>query len=760
VIVNGDYGGVVTVYEYNSESQTYVESWSYSSGGDNWIGGMAVSADGNTIAVGTLKFLTNGYDGEIYLFNRATPTPVWIYENVGDYVIDLDMSEDGSLIAAASYGPLDHSTPDFFLFRRESAVPILEINTAGSFFDVDISADGTLCAVSGKAVHARQMGSGGLLYNIDSDLGGGSITGMIELEGTNDYSGVKVSVAELEDYYSYTDASGYFLIEHVPSDLYSVQFEKVGYLANNVADVIVLDDEITDIGTIQMFQTGEPVHDLSASQGMGLEIELNWRVYVWVQEPVSHNIYRKRYAADPYPDEPLAEIAYTDIYMNFLDETALPMIEYFYVVTNVYAGGLESPYSDEVQGWTSSGFVTNEISAYTGTDPIIDGVITIGEWDDAFRLDTSDFWGTYDNMENPVNSVLGYFKVNSTMDKLYCAYINYNDTVLEDHDEVALYIDDNNDGIFSPQTEANEGNYWAAYYASGNQLKFRPIYDTGGVGDTYFLPDPELEVTCDGTSIVYEFAVPIGEETWMINPSAENMSSLAIFVLDDNAPDPHGFDGWWPYDNTDLFEPTDFGTIEYGAPILTPPAPTGLTFDFHGDGTVTLSWLQPDINDFDHFNIYLSIDNGDFNIISESVGNNYLYEIVDYPEIRHQFYLTTVNQQGLESDPSEVIEFDSVDTDDDLPILVTDLKGNFPNPFNPETKIEFQLSDPDFVELTVFNIKGQLVRKLVFKEMEAGSYFVTWDGRDDSSKTVASGIYFYRMQAGEFDSVKKMILLK
>jgi len=765
IIVNGDYSGYMFVYEYNSELGTYEEAWSFSAGGDSWVVGMAVSGDGSTIAIGTLKFLTGAFDGEIYLFNRNSSTPVWIFENAGDEVIDIDISYDGSLIAAASYGPLDHSTADFFLFRRNSNVPVLEVNTAGSFFSVDISDDGSICAVSGKAVHAREMGNGGMLYNIDCDLGGGSITGVINLENTDENSGVKVSVNELVDYFDYTDSEGNFLIENIPSDIYSVSYEKVGYLANNSMDVIVFEGDVTDLGEIPMYLTGNPPEELTATQAYDVFVTLSWDPPEG--NPEGYNVYRKTNPVDFYPEEPFAVI--DPAQNSWQDHSAQPFIDYYYVVTAVLPGGMQSPYSNEATGWISTGFVANGIEAYVGLDPVIDGSISYGEWDDAFYMDVSDFWGTYDNVPNPIGSCQAFFKVNLELNKLYCAFINYNDGILEDHDEVALYIDDNNDGVYSPETEANEGNYWAAYYAAGNELKYRPIYDTGGVGTVFYLPDPELEVTCDGASITYEFAIPIGDEPWMINPGAENMSSLSLFVLDDNTPEPHGFDGFWPYDNTNLFHPALYKPITYNAVLQTPPAPEDLDLtDNNDDGTLTLSWLQPEINDFDHFNIYLSIEYGDLNIIAETVGVGYIYEIEYYPETNYQFFVTTVNHQDLESDPSNLVEFDSVDSEDDLPELKTELYGNYPNPFNPTTTISFSLALEDVgnVKLEIFNIKGQKVRTLVDTSTPLSviaddkHYDVTWNGKDEADKAVSSGLYFYRLKAGKKDLTRKMILLK
>lgn len=88
------------------------------------------------------------------------------------------------------------------------------------------------------------------------------------------------------------------------------------------------------------------------------------------------------------------------------------------------------------------------------------------------------------------------------------------------------------------------------------------------------------------------------------------------------------------------------------------------------------------------------------------------------------------------------------------------LNQNFPNPFNPQTEINFSLPEPAFVTLKIYNILGQAIRTLVNQRIESGSYSVVWDGLDDNNKEVSSGIYFYKIQAGKFRQAMKMILTK
>ena len=89
-----------------------------------------------------------------------------------------------------------------------------------------------------------------------------------------------------------------------------------------------------------------------------------------------------------------------------------------------------------------------------------------------------------------------------------------------------------------------------------------------------------------------------------------------------------------------------------------------------------------------------------------------------------------------------------------------ELFQNYPNPFNVETEIRYELPEKNHVTVEVFNLLGQHVRTLLEEDQEAGWYVVLWDGRDDVGRDVASGLYFCRLKAGEFDRIIKMVLLK
>lgn len=88
------------------------------------------------------------------------------------------------------------------------------------------------------------------------------------------------------------------------------------------------------------------------------------------------------------------------------------------------------------------------------------------------------------------------------------------------------------------------------------------------------------------------------------------------------------------------------------------------------------------------------------------------------------------------------------------------LEQNYPNPFNPSTRIQYGLPQAERVELTVTDVNGRLVATLISAEQPAGTHETTWNGRADDGSAVASGIYLYRLTAGTFTEVRRLVLVK
>ena len=95
----------------------------------------------------------------------------------------------------------------------------------------------------------------------------------------------------------------------------------------------------------------------------------------------------------------------------------------------------------------------------------------------------------------------------------------------------------------------------------------------------------------------------------------------------------------------------------------------------------------------------------------------------------------------------------------------TVLLANYPNPFNPETWIPYQLAKPAEVTITIYAINGQAVRTLALGHQVVGMYqsrsrAAYWDGKNELGEAVASGLYFYTLTAGDFSATRKMLIRK
>ena len=169
--------------------------------------------------------------------------------------------------------------------------------------------------------------------------------------------------------------------------------------------------------------------------------------------------------------------------------------------------------------------------------------------------------------------------------------------------------------------------------------------------------------------------------------------------------------------------------------------------------------------------IYRSVDNIHFEQVGGLVPGDgtsdefkvYTFEDAELPAAQVlYYYLRQIDLDGSSS-RSRVLEVqvaNTAATAQALP-LTNALHQNFPNPFNPETTISFDLNEEAVVSLTIYDMAGQVVRELAAgKVMAAGHYSSLWDGRDNNGDRVGSGLYFYRLGAGDFTSVKKMVLLK
>jgi len=125
-------------------------------------------------------------------------------------------------------------------------------------------------------------------------------------------------------------------------------------------------------------------------------------------------------------------------------------------------------------------------------------------------------------------------------------------------------------------------------------------------------------------------------------------------------------------------------------------------------------------------------------------------------------YITQTNENVVINQAQTTISnfYMFVPNDDEVQATSTILIGNYPNPFNPETAISYAVKGFSPVRIEIYNAKGQLVKTLVNAKIDTGSYQVIWNGKDNYGNAVSSGVYHCKMQTGDYQATRRMMLLK
>jgi hypothetical protein len=196
-----------------------------------------------------------------------------------------------------------------------------------------------------------------------------------------------------------------------------------------------------------------------------------------------------------------------------------------------------------------------------------------------------------------------------------------------------------------------------------------------------------------------------------------------------------------------------------------------------GGGAVTLSWrTETEVNNLG-FDIYRSnAKEGHYTKVNprriqgagtDSTPHDYSFTDENVAGgFTYYYYIEDVGFSG-KTNKSHIIEVTVGKQNikiDQIPIKFA-LLQNFPNPFNPETWIPYDLSQYASVDIYIYDVQGRLVRHLNIGKQVAGSYITKdksayWDGRDDRGEKVASGVYWYTLRAGDFNATRRMVIVK
>ncbi len=175
--------------------------------------------------------------------------------------------------------------------------------------------------------------------------------------------------------------------------------------------------------------------------------------------------------------------------------------------------------------------------------PDIDGIIKQGEWDDAKSIELSDVYGQ-GGTEIPPFTAKMYMKVDTFLSRLFIAVQEKYDPALSDYDQIGLFFDDNNDGLFPGPGNNTEGNYWLVYHPSGISYNYRPIYSDGTSGDTVVMSAAK-GIGITDSFVSYEIEIPFGTEPEFINANPGDTIGFFAYAYD---ADNDVFYGWWPQD--------------------------------------------------------------------------------------------------------------------------------------------------------------------------------------------------------------------
>ena len=971
VVVTADNSGFVQTWRLDSQTNEYFLLWQYKvppSAFSSWASSVDISADGNTIVAGSLIFPASGYEGSVMCFDTyGNGTPKWVFSSAGDLVDDISLSDDGKVAAAVTWGDLAHSRPDLMVFDTQTGILAFNVITPGSFFTCDITPDGKRVFAGGKAVHAREFGNGGRIYLCDIQLGGGNVSGNVNLTNTGDDTGVIVKAMGTVRS-AVTDINGNYLIENIPPGTYTITAEKPGYNYGSVANVVVTEGNTTSGVNFSLNPFAMQPPTLNASNGLVGHILLNWtslfpnpererEIALMVGDgleddyftskdirSVNENknsdkdaikditlsladsiaVYRSLVSGGPY--QKIAAVPATQ--SSYADSNVFALKNYYYVV-NIFNETGQSIYSNEASGKVSDSLLTFSLNVPQASVPSIDGVLSTGEWDDAFKLDISDIFGYGGGFPRPQGSVYMYLKFDDINDMLYIGGEDFLNPTLDDNEGFGLYFDDNNNNVFDAEPPfVLEGNFWAYWHPGGSDLRFRTI--PGYVITS--IQGAQVNFSASAGHLQGEVAIPMGflegYQLQVFGP--DKIAGLGAFLIARQG-GAAVFNGWWPQTMNTVFNPQYFGDVGIDVSLLAPPqAPSNINVTRQGEDLL-LTWddpvlginndplpvsptiviykngellttLESGVESFHDIDVYcvawyeyqlkafiivgsdtlagpisapvgnfaceeptvvpISYDDGNWNgfyvasfsweenkfgirftpssypvyvrrlktivngddpfdftiqrdnagIPGEILAGPYrVYDTnpaqvgtiiknvpgIDPPEItqgdfwvvinwleqtpgapgigadsdqpidnRSMYYLTSsgwVAIAGVDIMVTAYVSDQPVGVDGqgnrELP-LTFDLKQNYPNPFNPSTVIVYQLPQTEMVSLEIYDALGQKVKALLNETQQAGQYRITWDGKNDSGNSLSSGVYLYRIVAGNFVKIMKMVLLR
>jgi len=610
-----------------------------------------------------------------------------------------------------------------------------------------------------------------------------------------------------------TDEDGYFMIDTVNSDnTYEIVIEAEGYQVYTGEAVIGADD--TDLGDIIINEIVFPAYDVIAAQN---EYETLAEIIWHSPEQGLVEDYRlyRLLLGDEENEENWIMVAegISDTVYNDLSWEIVEMGVYRYAVKAEYLNNVlsEAAFSN----WLGKDMLaTLEVTLTTNIGDIPEGAIITLE---ATEPDPDGNYPEYEAVtdESGHCTITDIWKGNYDLTAELAGFVVLEDNIdiLENIDYSAMLVELLYPAYDVVVNENHDGNAWLIWHSAVIQPLFGYNIYRGFADDQAYYEDWDLivETVLDTTyeDITWQEVTVPGEYMYCVrvtyeggvlsDPAFSNIISFDISVpvtiiissdsgnsvdgaevnlcnLDGN----HNYEGivqdgmvYWEevwmgiyeldvsFPGYELYQETDLIIMECLVldveleEIINPPV--NLEYDA---ATGLLSWEPPlidgepyssmPVRHLEYYYIYL-----DNELIAQTTDIEINMCSYIYPGFE---YIAGVSAYYSSDNESEIIEIliPNLDSDENnISPLETCLNGNYPNPFNPVTTIEYQLVEAGNVKLEVFNVKGQKVSMLINEQQDAENHSFRWNAYD-----MNSGIYFIRLTSGEYQKTSKVVLLK
>ncbi|MDP8201671.1 MAG: Ig-like domain-containing protein [Candidatus Tenebribacter burtonii] len=266
--------------------------------------------------------------------------------------------------------------------------------------------------------------------------------------------------------------------------------------------------------------------------------------------------------------------------------------------------------------------------------------------------------------------------------------------------------------------------------------------DDGLIVDfTEFIDDIDLDDLTLSVTGITEVTIDINELEVTFGATADwNGTETLTFTIDDNATRATA------EDDVDVIV-----TPVNDEPVFIGFLPIDLEFTVVEDSMVTFSVEVEDIDSTIEYEWY--VDDVLQTELTEAFVH--IFEVVGDIEIK-----SIASDEDYNIETIWIVHVETGSVSGDILPVKTALGKNFPNPFNPTTTINYSLIDAGRVRIEIFNIKGENIHTLVDEHKNIGNHSIVWNGKDNSGKSVASGMYFYNMVTDKYYKIRKMLLIK